>query len=103
MYGLELNKAKLVVTGAGSINSSWTKVGDLASARQGHSAIFTEGSFLIVGGFVDFSNTSFDTEKCTYDDGQLSCTKQAPTLDLYGFWPELIEVPGNYCQSPPVY
>ena len=100
---LEPNIAKLVVTGAGSINSNWTKVGDLASARQGHSAIFTEGSFLIVGGFVDFSNTSFDTEKCTYDDGQISCAKQSPTLDLYGFWPELIEVPSNYCQNPPPY
>ena len=83
-----------------TINDEWIRLGELKEARQGHSVIFAQGAFLVVGGFADFYNISFLTENCHLDIGDsITCVTQNPQLELYGFYPELFLVSANYCKT----
>ena len=94
--------------------SSWTKLGDLKTARNGHGVIYDGDVFLIIGGYGDL-----DTEKCTLSgtdsnckfpihfycqtheksdsDSTINCIQQEPTLKDYRFYPALFLVADDFC------
>ena len=60
------------------------------------------GELLIIGGgsrYDKYKNYAVFTERCRYEDGQMRCTQQQPKLLQYSFYPELLVVPKNYCDS----
>ena len=73
--------------------STWSKVGDLNSARSSHNVIFDGAHFLVIGG----SGTQ-KTEKCAMANGQMTCAEQTPELEMYANYPELYLVPLNFCK-----
>ena len=73
---------------------TWTKVGQLNRGRSGHNAIHLNGHFIVVGGYY-----TRKTEKCLYNNNQMVCKLQYPSLNNYARTPELMAVPGNYCIS----
>ena len=87
----------LTLTAIGRFNAtsrSWFKMGDLATPRRGHGAIFTRGQVLVVGGMG-----TKKTEKCSFQQDQVNCIEQDPELADYTFYPELIPVDDNFCLS----
>ena len=44
--------------------SSWTKLGNLETARNGHGVIFDDDVFLVIGGW-SFDRKTLRSEKCT--------------------------------------
>ena len=97
MWGKCGSDSVATIAGLKSLDHSWRRYGDLQQARRGHGAIYSSGHFLVVGGF-GFDET-FITEKCTLDNGEITCTKQNP--DLFGYWytPELALVPHDFCKT----
>ena len=75
-------------------NNSWSRAGNLVTARMGHGAVFIDGFFLVVGGY----NDNFQTEKCELHQGTVSCTSQAPLLSGYERYPELFLISETFCQ-----
>ena len=58
-------------------NDTWTKVGDLNTARHYHGAIVSQDAFLIVG--------KGPTEKCQLEGNSMVCVVQEPMFTLrYG-------------------
>ena len=47
---------------------------------------------MIVGGWGKYS-----TEKCSLDDGEITCEIQTPILDEYAGFPALFEVVDDFC------
>ena len=82
-----------VIARLDSNSFQWSKIGQLNKGRSGHNAILIGDEFLIVGGYG-----TRDTEKCKYNDGEMVCSAQSPTLDDYGFFPELFAVPDDFCE-----
>ena len=70
----------------------WTKVGQLKEGRYGHNAIHLNGYFIVVGGYG-----SRKTEKCVYNNNQMICNSQSPSLTYYAYTPELMVVHDDYC------
>lgn len=54
-------------------NDTWTKLGDLNTARERHDAIITQGIFLIAG------DSDVPTEKCQLKGDAMRCTDQEPS------------------------
>ena len=71
----------------------WTKVGQLKEGRYGHNAIHLNGYFIVVGGHGIYENT----EKCMYNNNQMICNSQSPSLNNYYNTPELMIVSDDYC------
>ena len=74
-------------------NNNWSLAGNLNTARNGHGAIYLDGSIMIIGG----SRTK-QSEKCDLNQGTVSCTSQEPSLNYYYSYPELYLVSNDYCQ-----
>ena len=74
-------------------NNLWSLAGNLATARSGHGAVFIDGFFLVVGGYK-----SNRTEKCSLQQGAVSCTSQEPSFSDYSRYPELFMVADSFCQ-----
>ena len=72
----------------------WSKVGDLNSERYAHNVIFDDAHFLVIGG----SGIRYKTEKCTLDNGRMTCGEQNPELSDYLYYPELYMVPSDFCE-----
>ena len=53
-------------------NDTWTKVGDLNTARMYHNVIVSQGVFLVVG--------NGPTEKCQLEGNSMVCVDQEPNL-----------------------
>ena len=70
----------------------WSKVGQLNKGRNGHNAIHLNGYFLVVGG-----GGTYNTEKCGYNNDQMVCQSQSPSLTDYAYTPELMIVGDDYC------
>ena len=70
----------------------WSKVGQLNEGRLGHNAIHLNGFFVVVGGYG-----TKNTEKCEYKNDQMVCHSQSPSLNNYGWKPELMIVSLDYC------
>ena len=75
-------------------NNRWSQAGNLAQARYGHGAVFIDGYFLVVGGAYN----TYQTEKCSLQEGAVSCTSQDPSLTSYFAYPELFLVSDSFCQ-----
>ena len=72
--------------------SSWSKLGDLNTARRFHNVIYDGEVFMVIDG-----NASLKTEKCVLSGSTMTCTQQAPTLNLYSQYPGLVIVPDDFC------
>lgn len=75
--------------------TSWSKLGDLQTARYAHSVIYDGEAFLVIGGL----KSSIQTEKCVASGLTITCTQQLPTLDYYAYYPGLFLVPQDYCSQ----
>ena len=79
----------------------WSLVGSLNAARRGASAIVIDDSFLVVGGWGPSEGKILPTEQCQYTGGNMTCTEQAPGLNHYEYWPLLLAVRDDFCQTLP--
>ena len=90
--GNDYNIGALNAIGRLDNNNQWSRVGNLANARSSHGAVFIDGFFLVVGG-----DGEYQTEKCSLQEGAVSCTSQAPSLEYYTNYPELFLVSDSFC------
>ena len=75
-------------------NNQWSRAGVLQEARHAHGAIFDGSHIMVMGG-----SGKFQTEKCTIQDGTISCVSQQPTLNNYWWYPELYLVSDTFCKN----
>ena len=87
-------QGKLNAIGRLDNNNRWSQAGNLASARYGHGVVFIDGYFLVVGGYGNYQ-----TERCSLQEGAVSCTRQAPSLNNYFEYPELFMVSESFCHT----
>ena len=83
-----------------TLTKKWKNIGDLKISRFGHGVIFQRGEFIIIGGesFVDSGQKfSLSTERCTLKDDAIDCTVVDPMLEKYHNYPEMMQVPIDYC------
>ena len=78
-------------------NNRWSRAGNLAETRYGHGAVFIDGFFLVIGGGNTYPKYK-QTEKCSLQQGAVSCTSQEPSFSDYSFYPELFMVADSFCQ-----
>ena len=85
-----------------AVTRTWSLVGSLKHARNGHAVVFDGEQFLVIGGLGDFPfNQSTDavlkTENCVLNGDKLTCTENKSS-GLYGYWlyPEVLLVDDNY-------
>ena len=73
----------------------WSQIGSTTNkARNHHNAIqLPDDSFLVFGG-----TGQFVTKRCTWNDDQLECTAQTPSVKDYTAWPEMFYVTEDFCQ-----
>jgi len=86
-------QGELKAIGRLDINNNWSLAGNLNTARDGHGAIYLDGSILVVGG-----SGHRQSEKCYLNQGTVSCTSQKPSLAEYHGYPELFLVANDYCK-----
>ena len=72
----------------------WTNAGDLVAGRYGHNAIYDGHFLLVVGG-----KSNKITEKCSVENGQVTCMSKTPQLNNYYAYPEMFSVPADYCED----
>ena len=77
----------------GSPKFVWKRVGELNSARHGHSVAIVNNIFMVIGG-----NGLFPTEGCGNIRGEIKCVKHGTRLNMWKFYPALMPVTKNYCQ-----
>ena len=70
----------------------WHRVGNLIQGRRGHNVVHLNGVFLVVGG-----KETKNTERCVYENNQMKCKSQSPSLKMYCYNPELMTVSDDYC------
>lgn len=73
----------------------WTNVGSLVTGRRGHNAIYDGQHVLVVGGWA----YTYQTEKCSIDKNEVTCTSQIPELNDFAWYPELFLVPTGFCKE----
>ena len=80
-------------------NNLWSLAGNLATARSGHGAVFIDGFFLVIGGGNTYPKYK-QTEKCSLQQGAVSCTSQEPSSRTWprAKSPELFMVADSFCQ-----
>ena len=72
------------------IENSWTKLGYLNSAGEGHGVIQVDNEFIVVGGYDDRASSE-PTESCKLNLSQLMiCTTTELHLQSFVYYPELI-------------
>ena len=71
---------------------NWPNAGDLVTGRHTHNAIYDGQYVLVVGG-----DGTFQTEKCSISNEQVSCSDQSPELINYDYYPEVFLVPEDFC------
>ena len=76
----------------------WTQSGTVNYPRYYPNVISVNSVFLVIGGN---QATKLATEKCQLSDGTMSCSTQAPILENYYAWPELILIEDDFCQEIP--
>ena len=86
-----------VIAAFDTTKKQWDKIGKLNQARSGHGVIVHQGQFIVVGG--GFLSAPIGTERCKLKDDSMKCTTVDPELKGYRFYPEMMSVPGNFCQK----
>jgi len=94
-----LNWTKSIIARLDGKSFEWTIVGDLNVGRHAHNAIYLNGYFIVVGGYGERYQwyKGITTEKCVYNNNQMTCTSQSPSLINYAYTPELMVVYDDYC------
>ena len=65
----------------------------MTTKRKGHSIIFKDSEFWIVGG-----EGVFKTERCHIDGKRVNCLEHGEEeLISYSFYPEMFAVPYDFC------
>ena len=78
------------------VENSWTKLGNLQVAREGHSVIQVANEFIVVGGQSNSRSNSYyevPTESCTLNRQSMICSTREPKLLDFHFYPELMLLP----------
>ena len=71
--------------------NTWTKLGNLKTARSGHSVIQAENEFIVVGGLNSFAGVgTVPTESCKLNGQSMTCTTREPPLKQFTAYPELM-------------
>jgi len=78
------------------VNFKWHQVGMLNRGRRSHAAIISDGFLLVIGGH-DAVDTHMPAERCTLSE-PMECFDQAPDLEEYQQFPELFNVPNDFCK-----
>ena len=78
------------------LTRTWSKVGSLLTSRSGHGVIYTDQSFLVIGGLG--ADYKCRTEKCHINNASLSCKYHSATLENFNFWPATVLVNGTLDQ-----
>ena len=73
------------------IQNSWTKLGDLNVARDGHGVIQVDNEILVIGGSRD-SDDDEPTESCKLDGESMSCTTREPQLASFYYYAEIMHL-----------
>lgn len=73
----------------------WSNVGSLNTGRQGHSVIYHNGTFLVVGG----AGETKPTENCSMMNDAMTCTESTPSLKGYQFYPLLFSIEDDFCKT----
>ena len=71
------------------IENTWTKLGNLNVAREGHGVIQVNNEFIVVGGSQS-SGEDEPTESCKLNGQSMICTTREPKLSRFSFYPELM-------------
>ena len=73
---------------------TWTKVGTLNNARNGHGVISAGNTFMVIGGY----SGSFPNEQCScqLNNGQFTCEATSSSLTDYKHYPLLSLVDNSY-------
>ena len=82
----------LIITRLDGESFEWTKIEQLNDGRRAHNTIYLNGYFIVVGG-----RGIYETEKCMYNNNQMTCYSQSPSLHDYAYAPQLMLVPDDYC------
>ena len=69
--------------------NSWTKLGNLQVARDGHGVIQVDNEFIVVGGRISNFN-AVPTESCKLNGQSITCTTTVPELSKFSYYPELM-------------
>ena len=75
------------------LSGSWSIAGSMITGRYGHRTIFSQDRFFIIGGPADMP-----TEQCQLFGSQMVCAQQSPVTDNFHYWPELFNVPADFCK-----
>ena len=76
---------------------TWSIVGNLNQARDGHGvALVQRNTFMVVGGLSSPSQTTKPNEVCTLDNGEMTCEEKTTTLNGYVHYPAVFPVNDNY-------
>ena len=70
---------------------TWSNVGRINQARNGHAVTLVNETFMVVGGFGNYKN-----EACVLNNDQLNCTQLSSSLFFYAYYPILFSVADNY-------
>ena len=70
---------------------TWSNIGRIKSARDGHAVISIGEKFMVVGGFGRYNN-----EACVLKNGRFSCKVLSSSLYYYAFYPILFSVADTY-------
>ena len=84
-----------VIASFSTVTKQWRKLGYLNKARYGQGVIIQQGDFIIVGGWSE----SLGTERCSVNGDSMQCATVEPKLEGYYYYPEMMLVPGNFCQT----
>ena len=74
------------------IQNSWTKLGNLEVARNGHGVIQIGNEFIVVGG-TRKSDKDEPTESCKLNGQSMTCATREPSLSKFTYYPELMLIP----------
>ena len=81
------------ITNFNSSTNTWSNIGSLITARQGHNVIYDGSNLIVVGG-----ERQVKTEVCRLLNDKMFCVEQTPELFGYANYPELFLVSDNFCQ-----
>ena len=91
--GLDGNSESNSILRLSGTSWTWSNVGQLNSAREGHSAILIGNTVTVLGGYGTKRN-----EACSIDNEQINCTYLSSGLAWYWWYPILHSVDQDYGQ-----
>ena len=81
-----------------TITKAWKKGGEMIRARNGHGVIVNQGDFVIFG---SAGEEHVGVERCTLKGDSIECQYAEPRSKDFFLYPEMINVPHDYCPYNP--